>query len=235
MKKTLLILSLIAGTSIAAYAQCTSDETQTTIGSSPSTLPTSCVNTSYDETITVTVQKHVEYQGFTVEANKITINSVTNLHTGFTYECETNDCSVLINETGLTHTCLSIAGTPTETGDKLITIHYTAEVNNPLGGTADVQNSYEATVSVKNANDAECNLQNIFEVNNSNNTLGVYPNPSNGQELNFNSTLHNISIVDQLGNIVYSSKEANNIQLNAAVKGIYFLKADEGIEKIIIK
>lgn len=230
MKKTLLILSLLVGSTFAVNAQCVPDETRTEFGASPTTLPTACENTSYDETITVTIKKGIETPFGTFDIDSAFVTKVTNLHNGFTYQCNTDKCFIELNETDFAHGCLSISGTPTEIGIKTIKVEYNAYSNGQV-----ITNSYNVDVTVKAANDSECSPTSIFDVQNKSNTLGVYPNPSNGQELNFNSTLHNVSVIDQLGNVVYTADEAKSIQLETATKGIYFLKADEGIEKIIIK
>ena len=108
-------------------------------------------------------------------------------------------------------------------------------INNPLGGVSEIENSYEATVNVKASSDADCNLQSVFDNQKGATRLGAYPNPSNGKQLNFINTLHNVTVVDQLGNVIYQIDESRSIQLESVQQGIYFIKADEGIEKIIIK
>ena len=235
MKKTILFLSLIASAAITLNAQCSPDFNQTEVGTSPSNLPPTCENVPYDEAITITVEKNINYLGFNVVANKITITSVENLHSGLSYSCEKSDCSIVIANIGKSHSCISILGTPTETGEKTIKVNYTAEIDNPLGGVSEIENSYEASVNVKASSDADCNLQSVFDNQKSATSLGAYPNPSNGKQLNFINTLHNVTVVDQLGNVIYQIDESRSIQLESVQQGIYFIKADEGIEKIIIK
>lgn len=230
MKRTLLILSFLVGAAITTNAQCTPDNSQTDIGANPTTLAEACENQTYDETVTLTIKKDAQVGPFTVNVDSAYITDVVGKPAGLSYNCHNANCFIKLDGQNLAHGCVSINGVPTEVGTKTMTIKYKA-----FAQGQEINNSYNVDITINSAADQKCAPQNIFDVQNKSNTLGVYPNPSNGQELNFNSTLHNVSIVDQLGNIIYTAEEADSVKLQAATKGIYFLKADEGIEKIIIK
>jgi len=80
--------------------------------------------------------------------------------------------------------------------------------------------------------------------NNDNRDFNLYPNPTNGNfVINSNFNIKSIEVINVLGKVIYLNTENNfqnnyEIDLSAVMKGIYFVKLDNGelirTEKIII-
>ncbi len=228
MKKILLSLSIVL-TAYTAQAQCTPDQSITTPGIYPGALPDACEGAPYSEALTIALQKNIVIFGFTVNVDSAIVTSIDNLPTGLSYECHNSTCTIIAGTGNVTLSCLSIIGTPTSSGTNNMTVNYTA-----YSGGSSVPSTYDVSVTIKAVSDAVC-LASIYGTSNKQNKLTVYPNPVSGESLNFSTDLHNISITDQLGNTRITLAEGNSVDVSTLPKGIYFLKADEGIQKIIIE
>ena len=68
--------------------------------------------------------------------------------------------------------------------------------------------------------------------------LLVYPNPSNGQFTVFAKENTEVTVVDELGRIVYSAKlnASNNysLEVSGLSKGFYFIRSTMGVQKVAV-
>ncbi len=100
--------------------------------------------------------------------------------------------------------------------------------------------STTATLKSANLNDCKVDIQEV--VNYNENTVNIYPNPSQGQ---FSISVKNesqVTILNSLGTIVYKNilqVGNNNVDLNQNNKGLFIIVVDDGSqiikEKILIE
>lgn len=60
-------------------------------------------------------------------------------------------------------------------------------------------------------------------------SISLYPNPVTGNTIHFDSVLHQISILNSLGEVMLNSQDANFIDVSRLNKGLYLLKSEEGV------
>ncbi len=122
--------AMLLWTNSAVGQVCTPDSQYTVPGFYPQVLPEICLNTPYDEAITVIVpvDTFITIPGpFPISGNvtvdSIVVNNITDLPPGVTYGCNPSNCTFLGGSTG----CISINGTPTASGmygvDLDVTLH----------------------------------------------------------------------------------------------------------------
>ncbi len=63
----------------------------------------------------------------------------------------------------------------------------------------------------------------------------MYPNPATGGYVNFTSPVHNLEVYDALGLLVKEEAYAENLDVSDLPSGMYILKSDEGLVKMMVK
>jgi hypothetical protein len=98
-----------------------------------------------------------------------------------------------------------ITGLGSETGDVLIDITNVLEENNVYLGTDEVD---------------------------VNSIVQTYPNPTTGA-VTFTEQLTNVAVYNSTGQLVYSAANCLNLDLSSFPNGLYMIKSDEGMQKVI--
>ncbi len=131
MKKLVLIIILMSS---LAYAQCTVDtQTPNTTGLYPNPLPTSSIGVPYNQSVTmvfptqsdttITIQGFGS-QTFTAYYTSFQVQQVSGIPQGLTMplsSCNASNCTYSINPNQTNRGCMTLSGTPTESGTFQIT------------------------------------------------------------------------------------------------------------------
>ena len=64
--------------------------------------------------------------------------------------------------------------------------------------------------------------------------LQLFPNPTNGP-VTFANLLNNVEVYNSIGEMVYSAATTMSLDLSTLPNGLYMVKSDEGIQKVIKK
>ena len=76
----------------------------------------------------------------------------------------------------------------------------------------------------------------IFDFStNANASFEVFPNPANGDVVNFSKELNNVIVMNSLGTVVFEAASANDLNITSFENGMYILKSDEGSTKLIVE
>lgn len=67
------------------------------------------------------------------------------------------------------------------------------------------------------------------------NSIEIYPNPSSGGVVHFTSSLHHVSVVNLLGEVVQTASIMDELETSLLPKGIYIVKADEVTLKLLVE
>lgn len=62
----------------------------------------------------------------------------------------------------------------------------------------------------------------------------MYPNPAVSEFVYFSSELHNVTVYDALGNLITESAAAEYLNVSSMEAGIYFVKSDEGVSRLVV-
>ena len=65
--------------------------------------------------------------------------------------------------------------------------------------------------------------------------ITMYPNPSNGETVQFSQPLTNVQVYNALGQMVFFQNNASTINVGSLTQGIYFLSSNEGISKLVVE
>lgn len=63
----------------------------------------------------------------------------------------------------------------------------------------------------------------------------LYPNPAQGSLVYFSSTIHNVQLINMVGDIMIELEQADNLNISKLNKGMYIIKANEGIVKFLVE
>ena len=63
----------------------------------------------------------------------------------------------------------------------------------------------------------------------------MFPNPAEGDYVYLTNTIHNVEIFDAIGNLVSSQAQADLINVSELAAGMYIVKSDEGLVKLMVK
>jgi len=77
------------------------------------------------------------------------------------------------------------------------------------------------------------NTTGVNDINKPSN-ITIYPNPTNGN-VNFSQTINHITIVNMFGQTVLEATNVSNVSTESLNDGVYFIEADNGTYKLIIK
>ncbi len=214
-------------------AQCTPNTSYTVDGAYPTSLPNACANTAYNETVTLVVTNQQKVNlgptTYTVDMDSLELTSISNIPPGMNYDCKNPNCRIKIDKSGSkTYSCFVFSGTPTQAGLYTMTVNYKVFVQ---GFT--LSKSTTVDVTINTANSVQCTNVGINEKVNKGN-INAFPNPAN-DFIQFEGSLNNVKLYDALGNQVYSSKSADQISVENLKPGLYFIKSDEGTQRIIVE
>ena len=111
--RLLFILITFLSTPFLAVSQCTPDAAVSSRGVYPATLPVACLNSAYEQTITVVAPVDSVVQGFTVPIDSMKLGLVGNLPLGFTADCGSSTCTgVAPTFTEPAKECIRLVGLP---------------------------------------------------------------------------------------------------------------------------
>ena len=122
---------------------CMPDSQYTASGIYPDTLPNTCVNEPYSQTVTLVIPEDTVI-GFPVDIDSVVLQDVIGLPPGLSYLCEPTNCSFA----GGTNSCVLVSGTPTVPGTYEIDIATVYHVSSFVGPVAvpDTQEAYYTIV-----------------------------------------------------------------------------------------
>lgn len=256
MKKLILLTAFaIVGMVGAAFGQCSPNPAFTGPGIYPlpsSPLPSGTVGTPYAQVLTVNVPQDTTINlssliGFpvppvTVTVNSQTIGAITGLPTGLT--ATPNPVSGLLS--GGSSGCIDISGTPTTSGQYIISIPTTLNITVPasvpvIGGTnQDVPGQVPYNMEVMGATA-------IGDANSTGFTLSQnVPNPAHGYTV-IRYSLAEVSnvtleILDLQGRVVYktasaavSGEQQFRINVTTFAPGIYLYRLNNGNKSLVNK
>jgi hypothetical protein len=244
MKRTLLILSLLAG-AFSASAQCTPDPSVTS-GISPDTatgMSVSYVGQSYSEVFTFVVPADTTYQGQTVNISYVELDDVVGLPANYDYACNPTNCQF----PGGTTKCVDLYSVTDpvvgQVGSYPVTILATPYVDFGFGDVSAGQTTYDGYYLVVE----EQTPASIAKVGKGDMvSLIAYPNPTSGLTtiefaMGYSSNV-TFAITNLLGEVVNTqklgaSKGLNTIQLDASdfSNGIYLYTITDGVNSIAKK
>ncbi len=244
MKKTLLLLSILAG-GFAANAQCTPDPLVTS-GISPDTatgLNVAYTGQSYSQVITFVVPQDTTVSGATVTIDRIDLDAVTGLPTNFTYGCNPASCSFAGGTSGCVDLYSTTDPTTPQIGSYPLTIETTPYVlifGSPVSQGTTTYDGYYLVIE----DGATAGLSQVQEGQMK--SLIAYPNPTSGNTtiefaMGYSSEVV-FNVTNLLGEVVETQKLAatkglNTIQLDASAmpNGIYLYTISDGKNSIAKK
>lgn len=247
MKRTLLILSMLAG-GYAASAQCTPDPSITT-GISPDTaanLSVSYVGQSYSEVFTFVVPADTTISPFgTVPIAYIELTSITGQPSNYDYACNPSNCQFV----GGTSGCVDFYSTSNPTAGQIgthpLTINamgYVTVLGSPVQnpGGASTYDGYFLVIADAGSVGVEQVTKGQMK------SLIAYPNPTTGNTtiefaMGYSSDV-TFTVTNLLGEVVNTQKLAgvnglNTIKLDASnfSNGIYLYTITDGVNTIAKK
>jgi len=121
-----------------ATAQCTPNVAFTTPGFYPDPLPSPTAGQPYSQVIDFKLPSTFDTLGFSATVDSLTFDSITNLPSGLSYQCNQTNCQYLGGQNG----CMLLQGTPSiaSGGPYTITIYGTGFIT-LLGSSFPVQQS----------------------------------------------------------------------------------------------
>ena len=83
----------------------------------------------------------------------------------------------------------------------------------------------------------DCSFPTITDIQKDQNksSFEIFPNPIQGDELNFSKELNNIRVTNTTGIVVLEVTKASKINISALEQGVYIIKANEGTSKLVIE
>ncbi|MEL6697859.1 MAG: T9SS type A sorting domain-containing protein [Bacteroidota bacterium] len=116
------IISMMSMFQQVQAQSCTPDTSFSAPGIYPSTLPTICEGSPYDQTITFVIPADTLLAGFgLVDIDSIALNGIIGLPNGLSFSCNPTSC----NLPGGAASCVNITGTATDTGTFLLDLNVT--------------------------------------------------------------------------------------------------------------
>ena len=234
MKKYLLltVLAIIGyGFNNNAAAQCSPDAQYTQIGVWPKVLPESCINTAYDETITLIYPNDTCIniggpQCQTFSLLDATITNVANLPLGLTHSCPGNGCVYLPGGGKTTASCFQISGTPTQAGTFTVTV--TLALRTAVAGSFNVD--YDFDVTINDVGVGNCVATGINGVDASD-ALTLSPNPTTGT-VHLSKKSSGV-MKNAEGETVLTLKNTDFIDMSSLSSGLYLLITEKETLKIV--
>jgi hypothetical protein len=120
----------------------------------------------------------------------------------------------------------------------ILTLVYIPDPESPGEGIEVYNNITDLGVVTE---DPLIDITNVLEENNifasveeivANPVIGTYPNPTTGQ-VTFSEQLTNVEVYNSTGQMVYSSTTCLELDLSQFPNGLYMIKSDEGMQKVI--
>lgn len=223
--KKILLLGLLAFTSMNLNAQCTPDPTQTEPGIYPDSatgFADACIGILYEQLITNVVPADTNVVVFGIPIlttiDSIVIDSLNGLPPGMTFECNPNSCVFPGGETG----CAIITGTCSVAGDYPLTFYLSAYVGGVSSPNPYVVDYYSINVSACTGGIEENQLS----------KLKLSPNPAFNnviiEGLTNKKGITSITLMNPEGkiiqNIEINQQDKLSIQLDGINTGIYFIQ-----------
>ena len=227
------ILSIFCLTFFAKSAtaqDCTPDASLTQPGTLPLALPSGEVNVDYNESITVMLfsDTMVSVQGQTVNAaiDSMVVTGCLGLPDGFSFACKDNNCTFL----PLTLSCITLKGNTANGGMyplEIPVVIYAKAFGFPLS-QSDTIRSYALFISGGSNSSAQL-VKNHSK---------IIPNPA--KDLVNVFSMSKPELLNSLGQQIHSKiVEVNeghySISLDRVLPGIYFIKTEEFLERLVVE
>ncbi|MFN4083543.1 MAG: T9SS type A sorting domain-containing protein [Bacteroidia bacterium] len=245
MKKILLLFAVTTFSTVIVNAQCTPDNNIRTTGIFPALLDTGNINQPYNQVIQyfITRDTVVNFGGSNINAiiDSITITGVKGMPTGLSYTCHNATCTSPGGQTG----CVTLSGTPTQSGIFPITVYLTIRARAflgpvPIGQTVSDSNSryFIAIKPITTTSLSAATLNDKLFVYQQDELLNVF--------LTHNDPITSCVLKDLSGKTIantsqFNGNEFNRLSINIGnlTKGIYFLEVGSnqgfGFKKFIIR
>jgi hypothetical protein len=230
LKHILLVSFIAAALNFGALAQCTIDNSYTTTGYYPSSLPDATVNVAYDQTVQVVIPKDTVVSGFSVTITNATIDSIGGLPAGVTHSCNPSTCIFPGNSTS----CIQLSGTPTVAGNYPLKVYYRTKT--AFGTFPGIESQYTLIVGTVTSIEAiaipsSLAFSNVITLgNNTKNEVKFY---------SANQKPVTLEVYNMLGNLIFSQKLNTKTGLNATdlsiaglPQGVYILNLSNGSDKV---
>ncbi len=104
-----------------------------------------------------------------------------------------------------------------------------------VDGIYAVEITLDGCVDTSNCIEFEKNLVAIENQLEENSTLKAYPNPISEGQLNFSMPLHQVVVYNAFGVVVHQRAEAEALEITNFESGVYFVKAEEGVIRFVVK
>jgi hypothetical protein len=155
---SLIIIGFSALNACIAIAQCTPNAAFTAPGFYPDPLPSPTAGLPYSQVIDFKLPSTFDTLGFTATIDSLTFDSITNLPTGLSYQCNQTDCKYLGGQNG----CMLLQGTPSITsgGPYTITIYGTGYIS-LLGTSFPIQQTQSIDLFVNWPQSIQENIVNL--------------------------------------------------------------------------
>jgi len=233
-KITFLIVTMIFFSNTRSLAQCTPDSALAGYGIFPDSLPNATKNVAYHQVMqfespTDTVVTVPVFGRVSAKIDSVSIDSVSGMPTGFTYQCNKLNCMVKGGEIG----CALFSGTTTQTGNFPLNVYITSY------GRANIAGSWIAQKQ-QNINTHYSILVNsatgIFEIIDHSQPIKIYPNPAHNKLFidakQLISQYAEVSLFDLRGKLLSTSTvdvfNHPSIDISFLNSGIYFAEMNDG-------
>lgn len=214
-------------TQFSVCAQCTPDDQYNELGAYPSSLPSGCVGSPYNETIHFVYPNDTTYAGFEIDVDSVQITSIDGVPDGLNYECNQPDCKY-IPEQEINRGCMAVSGTPSEPKDPAdsLVIHFRYWASSQGQVVTDVD-SFKVSLEVNEEGNCTTSTD-IFGATNPDMQIDLYPNPlTSGKDLRFvlnRAGSFSIGFYNAIGKQVLSIEEKSYEAGTYVIKGHYIRK-----------
>lgn len=220
--------------SYSSFGQCTPDESVPGFGVYPAVLAEPCINTPYDETVTVAYPTdttvNISNIDFNLSVSSVTVTSITGLPDGINDPCSSG---CVFNPPALGdmgYSCLQLEGTPIESGLFDVTVNVTIAATGTV--STSLTESWTLQLQVNAVGEGDCTDNPTTGIIVNDNTYEVSPNPSNGV-FNLEKVEASVVLSDSYGTVLSMFENVDRVDLTDFADGVYYLNIDNRMVRVI--